>query len=320
MTIGEYQRDLATTQLHYSHEFGSESRHVADRMDYAGPRHSVVKRSHSSHMFDPQPSRPSNKAGYDPQLSKVMDVIHCHEQRHGGPQDNYGRDISATVPLVKSEISDIALEECTNNRPQLQTLQEPLQEYVVANEIRALVAEIRRERQAREDKDAALKDFIQKEVVSMLPAAKLLCKYTAGKAPPEKKPTLDSDRKFRDYDSSSSGMENMSDEYSTPDVASEDGDGSDDKYRGKCHHRGRLANGVRHQQWHRRRSPPDPKMQTFQGEPSKWRAFIYQFRGMAKQCHWTQRQRRDKMLECLKEKAIEYVSNLPTSIRCDYKI
>ena len=57
--------------------------------------------------------------------------------------------------------------------------------------------------------------------------------------------------------------------------------------------------------FHRKhRTPSLPKMQTFDGKSSEWGPFIFQFRKLAKAGHWTEKEKRDGLLACLRGKAI----------------
>ena len=71
---------------------------------------------------------------------------------------------------------------------------------------------------------------------------------------------------------------------------------------------------------HRRHKAPSlPKMQTFDGKSSDWAPFIFQFRKMAKAGHWTEREKKDGLLACLRGKAITYVQSKPRGERSSYK-
>ncbi len=68
----------------------------------------------------------------------------------------------------------------------------------------------------------------------------------------------------------------------------------------------------------RRRSPPPPKMQTFHGEPTKWRSFIFQFEQAANSCRWTDDEKAEKLMACMRDKAIEYLENRPPQMLHNY--
>ena len=67
-----------------------------------------------------------------------------------------------------------------------------------------------------------------------------------------------------------------------------------------------------------RRMPPFPKLPAFDGKAAEWRGFIFQFRKLAKSGRWTEREKRDRLLGCLRGKAITYVQSRPKSERKDY--
>jgi hypothetical protein len=69
----------------------------------------------------------------------------------------------------------------------------------------------------------------------------------------------------------------------------------------------------------RARSPPAPKLPSFHGETNKWRAFIYQFSETAKTHRWSRQHRLEKLKACLRDKAMEYVHNLHSHVKYDYK-
>ena len=54
-----------------------------------------------------------------------------------------------------------------------------------------------------------------------------------------------------------------------------------------------------------------PKMETFSGDSkSNWDAFIFQFERQAQRHHWSEKTKLCKLLDCLKEKALEYAKEL----------
>ena len=68
----------------------------------------------------------------------------------------------------------------------------------------------------------------------------------------------------------------------------------------------------------RHRSPPLPKLPTFDGKPAEWKSFICQFRQRAKSCAWSRREKLDRLMACLRGKAVDYVFNRPKDLRADY--
>ena len=68
----------------------------------------------------------------------------------------------------------------------------------------------------------------------------------------------------------------------------------------------------------RHKSPPLPKLPTFDGKPHEWRSFIFQFRQRAKYRHWSAKEKLEQLLACLRGKAVEYIFNRPKSSLRDY--
>ena len=68
----------------------------------------------------------------------------------------------------------------------------------------------------------------------------------------------------------------------------------------------------------RHRSPPLPKLPTFDGKPAEWKSFICQFRQRAKSCAWSRREKLDRLMACLRGKAVDYFFNRPKDLRADY--
>ena len=68
----------------------------------------------------------------------------------------------------------------------------------------------------------------------------------------------------------------------------------------------------------RKRAPPFPKLPTFDGKTSEWPGFIFQFRRLARSGKCTTREKRDRLLGCLRGKAIAYVQSRPKAERKDY--
>ena len=69
----------------------------------------------------------------------------------------------------------------------------------------------------------------------------------------------------------------------------------------------------------KQRGPPIPKMQTFDGKSGEWEAFIFQFRQFASQYKWTEREKKEKLLACLRGKAVQYISSKPKKMWINYK-
>ena len=67
------------------------------------------------------------------------------------------------------------------------------------------------------------------------------------------------------------------------------------------------------------RKPPQPKMPMFDGKSSEWGPFLFQFRKMAKIGRWTEKEKRDSLLACLRGKAITYIQTKPKYFRTSYE-
>lgn len=59
----------------------------------------------------------------------------------------------------------------------------------------------------------------------------------------------------------------------------------------------------------RRRSPPTPKLPTFNGD-GNWDSFIFQFERLADRYKWNERKSRERLLDCLKDKALEFAKEI----------
>ena len=70
--------------------------------------------------------------------------------------------------------------------------------------------------------------------------------------------------------------------------------------------------------WHGRRAPPLPKLPTFHGKQPDWQGFLFQFRELARAGKWSTREKHDRLLACLKGKAVAYIQSRPRSERRDY--
>ena len=69
----------------------------------------------------------------------------------------------------------------------------------------------------------------------------------------------------------------------------------------------------------RSRSPPVPKMQEFHGESAKWISFKFQFEQAARSFRWDDKTKLDRLVACLRNKAVEFVQRRPKSTLKDYK-
>ena len=70
---------------------------------------------------------------------------------------------------------------------------------------------------------------------------------------------------------------------------------------------------------YRKRSPPPPKMQTFHGERAKWRTFLFSFRQTAGSQVWDSSTKLERLISCMREKAIDYIRKRHSRIRNSYR-
>lgn len=75
----------------------------------------------------------------------------------------------------------------------------------------------------------------------------------------------------------------------------------------------------RHSTRPRQRSPPAPKMETFSGKTRTWDAFIFQFRQLSHRYRWSERDKRDRLIACLRGNAVKYISTKPRKICSKYR-
>ena len=71
---------------------------------------------------------------------------------------------------------------------------------------------------------------------------------------------------------------------------------------------------------YRRRSPPPPKMESFDGDPAKWKSFWFSFKMMAKSHQWNKSTKLDRLLMSMREKAVDYLLKRPVGIRSSYDL
>ncbi|XP_071145025.1 myosin-11-like [Mytilus edulis] len=70
---------------------------------------------------------------------------------------------------------------------------------------------------------------------------------------------------------------------------------------------------------HRNEGPIAPKLATFDGK-SEWKLYYLQFIHIANKYNWDTQQKLDKLIECLREKALKFFSTRPLSIQTDFKL
>ena len=68
----------------------------------------------------------------------------------------------------------------------------------------------------------------------------------------------------------------------------------------------------------KRRSSCLPKMQTFDGRAHDWKGFIFNFRQVARQMKWSDREKRDNLLTCMHGEAAAFLQGKPKEVRGDY--
>ena len=97
---------------------------------------------------------------------------------------------------------------------------------------------------------------------------------------------------------------------------------SDDQHRRRAH-RSRTSKGRcwsssedteseedrGYQRQRRPHSSQAPKMQTFGGKPGEWESFIFHFKRVASFNHWSDKEKRDQLLACLRGKAVSFIQS-----------
>ncbi|XP_052714028.1 chromosome partition protein Smc-like [Crassostrea angulata] len=66
-------------------------------------------------------------------------------------------------------------------------------------------------------------------------------------------------------------------------------------------------------------SPTPPKLSTYDGK-TEWKPYYIQFNHIAKKYMWNEREKLDKMIECLREKALKFFSSRPENVQKDFKL
>ena len=72
------------------------------------------------------------------------------------------------------------------------------------------------------------------------------------------------------------------------------------------------------QRHHRGRSPQMPKMATYDGD-STWNAFLFQFKRTAKRYGWSKSTKLDRLMMCLRGKAVDFVKTRPKRVTTNFK-
>ena len=68
----------------------------------------------------------------------------------------------------------------------------------------------------------------------------------------------------------------------------------------------------------RHKSPPLPKLPYFDGKHSDWRSIIFQFRRYAKNSHWSSERKLQRLITCLRGKAVDYIDSCDPSVLRSY--
>ena len=69
----------------------------------------------------------------------------------------------------------------------------------------------------------------------------------------------------------------------------------------------------------RRASPPPPKLPEFYGKPDEWSTFIFSFKNIARQYNWDDHKKLQRLKECLRRQAVEFVMNRRRKERRSFK-
>lgn len=70
---------------------------------------------------------------------------------------------------------------------------------------------------------------------------------------------------------------------------------------------------------HRNDGPVPPNLSVF-AEKSEWKPYYMQFNHIANKYNWDKQQRLDRLIECLRDKALKFVNTQQDSIQKDYDI
>ncbi|CAG2201941.1 CAST [Mytilus edulis] len=65
--------------------------------------------------------------------------------------------------------------------------------------------------------------------------------------------------------------------------------------------------------------PLTPKMSTFDGK-ADWRPYFAQFCHIAKRCKWSEQQKLDNLIVCLRDKALKFYSSRPVEIKDNFQV
>ncbi len=68
------------------------------------------------------------------------------------------------------------------------------------------------------------------------------------------------------------------------------------------------------------RGPSPPPMETFHGERSKWNTFIFKFEQLAELWGWSPLEKLQRLIVCIKDRAVEYLETRPLFVLRDYRL
>jgi hypothetical protein len=133
------------------------------------------------------------------------------------------------------------------------------------------------------------------------------------------KPEATEFRKHRKPVVQESSSESDSSDSSSDESSEEEDEEPYEEYRGFQRLRNKSSRRDGQNVERRKKSPPAPQMQTFSGGPKEWENFLFYFDNAAKQYNWKKERKLQRLKECLRAKAIQYVRSLPTSTVTSYK-
>ena len=83
-----------------------------------------------------------------------------------------------------------------------------------------------------------------------------------------------------------------------------------------------VNKNVNHSSGHGQRrhiGPTPPKMGTFTGK-DEWRPYFLQFCHIANDYEWSDQDRLDKLIECIRDRALRYFRTIPKCVQDNYKL
>ena len=69
----------------------------------------------------------------------------------------------------------------------------------------------------------------------------------------------------------------------------------------------------------RRRRQNFPKLDTFDGDSSKWNGFYFHFKEASRAARWSEREKRHQLASCLRGRVVDYIKTRPREVRRDFK-